>query len=233
MPRSTANSTTNRPRRVLCSTARRNGVVVVRTVASAVRAEVEIKKSRFIAIVARAASETEARAVIASRRSAEPAARHHCSAFVYGDVHRVERSSDDGEPGGTAGTPMLDVLRGHDLTNVVAVVTRYFGGTKLGTGGLTRAYGGAVAEALGGASFLYRHRRTLMRIELPHTDAGRVESELRRRDVEIVSVEYGASAMLTVAVADTADFDATLADLTAGTVTSERLGETYVETSAP
>ncbi|SNS79209.1 IMPACT family protein [Rhodococcoides kyotonense] len=206
---------------------------MVRTVASTVRAELEIKKSRFIAVVARAASEDEARAVIASEKSAEPAARHHCSAFVYGDIQRVERSSDDGEPSGTAGTPMLDVLRGHDLTNVVAVVTRYFGGTKLGTGGLTRAYGGAVAQALQGSPLLYRHRRTLVRVELPHPDAGRIESELRRRDIGVVSIDYGEAVVLTLSVARPDDLDTTLADLTAGAIGAERLGDTYVESAAP
>ncbi|MDR1512366.1 MAG: YigZ family protein, partial [Propionibacteriaceae bacterium] len=94
-----------------------------------------IKKSRFLATVARADDEAAARAVVGEERSRHPLARHHCTAFIVesGSGRPTERSSDDGEPPGTAGTPMLAQLRGSGLVNVVAVVTRYFGGVKLGT----------------------------------------------------------------------------------------------------
>ncbi|HOA88438.1 MAG TPA: YigZ family protein, partial [Propioniciclava tarda] len=112
--------------------------------------EFEVKRSRFLTTLARVDAEEAAREVIADVRRVHPAARHHCSAFIVeveGAQH-IERSSDDGEPSGTAGAPMLGVLRGSGVTQVVAVVTRYFGGVLLGTGGLVRAYSDAVAEAL-------------------------------------------------------------------------------------
>ncbi|MFC6713803.1 IMPACT family protein [Branchiibius cervicis] len=100
----------------------------------ALTAEIDVRRSRFLAVVCRVGDESAARAVIAGCRSAYPDARHHCSAFVLGPAPRTERSNDDGEPSGTAGAPMLQVLRSADLSDVVAVVTRYFGGTLLGTG---------------------------------------------------------------------------------------------------
>ncbi|MGA9869528.1 MAG: YigZ family protein [Rhodococcus sp. (in: high G+C Gram-positive bacteria)] len=202
-----------------------------RTVADTARAEIEIKKSRFLAVVARAQSEEEARAVIAAARSDNRAARHYCSAILVGDgvENRTVRSSDDGEPSGTAGMPMLEVLTGRELTNVVAVVTRWFGGIKLGTGGLARAYSGAVAEALQHARFLRRERRELVRVDLDHSDLGRIESDMRGRGVEIVSIEYHAHAVLTMAVADPDAIFASLAGLTAGNAKPRLVGTTYVE----
>ena len=99
--------------------------------------ELEIKRSRFLTRLCRVTTEEAARAVIDGQRSRFFDARHHCSAFVLGPGARISRSSDDGEPAGTAGTPMLSVLHAHHLTDVVAVVTRYFGGVKLGAGGPT------------------------------------------------------------------------------------------------
>ena len=97
-----------------------------RTIATSVEAEIEIKKSRFLARLSPAADEAEAREVIADCRAEHPKARHHCSAFVLDPESRTQRFSDDGEPAGTAGAPILDVVTGRELTYVVAVVTRYF-----------------------------------------------------------------------------------------------------------
>lgn len=141
----------------------------------------------------------------------------------------IERSSDDGEPSGTAGAPMLEVLRGLDLTNVAAVVTRYFGGTKLGTGGLARAYSGAVAEALDGAPLLRRERRELVRVTLELSDIGRIESELRARGVEVVSIDYPARAVMTLAAKEPDTVEGLLAGFTGGQAVPERVGSTYVE----
>src|SRR5690606_16790694 len=109
--------------------------------------ETEVKHSRFLAAVRRVATADAALAFVDEQRRLYPDARHHCWAFVVGDdpSARAERSSDDGEPGGTAGIPMLQVLHHRDLVNVAVVVTRWFGGIKLGAGGLVRAYSGAVA----------------------------------------------------------------------------------------
>ena len=112
-------------------------------------AEIEVKKSRFIAAVKSCRSEEEARAFIESVRKKHYDARHNCFAFRIGDEKTVlERQSDDGEPQGTAGKPMLEILKGAGLYDVCAVVTRYFGGTLLGTGGLVRAYSDALKQAL-------------------------------------------------------------------------------------
>lgn len=108
----------------------------------------EIKKSRFICHVKRVYSEEEARAFIAAIKKEHYKATHNCSAFIIGEKSDIKRTSDDGEPSGTAGVPMLGVLEKHELTNLCVVVTRYFGGIKLGAGGLIRAYAGSVAFAI-------------------------------------------------------------------------------------
>ena len=108
----------------------------------------EIKKSRFICHAKRVYSEEEARAFITAIKKEHYKATHNCSAFIIGERSEIKRTSDDGEPSGTAGVPMLGVLENHDLTNVCVVVARYFGGIKLGAGGLIRAYAGSVALAV-------------------------------------------------------------------------------------
>ncbi len=110
--------------------------------------EIEIKKSRFICYLKRVRTEEDARDFITSIKKEHHKANHNCSAFILGERAEIKRSSDDGEPSGTAGVPMLTVLENHELTNLAVVVTRYFGGIKLGVGGLIRAYAGAVAEAI-------------------------------------------------------------------------------------
>lgn len=150
------------------------------TIAGPVRHEIVVTKSRFIADVAPASSVAEADAVVAGARKQFWDARHHCSALVIGPDGATARSNDDGEPAGTAGAPMLAVLRGSGLTDVVAVVTRYFGGTLLGAGGLVRAYGRAVSSALELAQRLDRVAMSLHDIVVPVADAGRAEHVLRR-----------------------------------------------------
>ncbi len=149
------------------------------TLASAATAELEVKRSRFVCDVAPVSSEEAARAFVQQVRAASRDARHHCTAFVLGADGATERSNDDGEPSGTAGAPMLDVLRGRDLTDVVAVVTRWFGGTLLGTGGLIRAYGDAVSTALDGATVLAHELRAGLVVTVGTADRPRVENALR------------------------------------------------------
>ena len=156
------------------------------TIARPIDHEVVIKKSRFLAHLAPAASVAEADAVIARRRKELWDAGHHCVAMVLGTgadgTSQTARSSDD-EPGGTAGVPMLEVLRHRDVTDLVAVVTRYFGGVKLGAGGLVRAYSGAVAGALdvahGAGALLRRELLYEVEVPVPHGDAGRIDNVLR------------------------------------------------------
>lgn len=165
------------------------------------RHELESKRSRFIAWITRVQSEEEARAFIASARDTFPDARHHCSAYIYRveGAQPVERSSDDGEPSGTAGTPMLETLKGSGLSDVAAVVTRYFGGTKLGTGGLVSAYSTSTSKALAKVRRVERCPRELGEVALPHADAGRIEAELRAARVDIVGVDYASLARYTLA----------------------------------
>lgn len=195
--------------------------------------EFEIKRSRFITWIGRGSSEDEARECIASAREAYPDARHHCSAFIVhvDGAQPIERSSDDGEPSGTAGTPMLEVLKGSGLMDVCAVVIRYFGGVKLGTGGLVSAYTNSVSEALELVTRRERARKELATVALPHAEAGRIEAELRTRGVEVVGVEYGSMATYTLAFdpGERELVDAHLAALTHGSATTKAAGHRWVE----
>lgn len=205
------------------------------TVARPAEAELEVKRSRFRCTVRRVGSEADARAVVEALRRQHWDARHHCSAFVVGPPPSpVERSSDDGEPAGTAGAPMLEVLRGHagvGVSDVVAVVTRWFGGTLLGAGGLVRAYGDAVRAGLAAAGVL---RRDLLRehlLVLSHVDAGRVESELRSRGVAVLDTVYadGVTLRLGVPPAEEPRLAALVAELTAGASATTPAGERWVD----
>lgn len=149
------------------------------TIAQRVRAETVVTRSRFVATLAPAADRAAAEAVVAEVRRELHDARHHATATIVGPQGERERSSDDGEPGGTAGAPMLAVLRGAELTDVVAIVTRYFGGTLLGAGGLVRAYGGAVSAALDHAARQARRPVARFDVRVGHPDAGRLEHALR------------------------------------------------------
>lgn len=170
-----------------------------RTIDGDLQAEVEVKRSRFLAHLERVEDEAAARAVVEAARSRHWDARHHCSAFVLGADARVERSNDDGEPAGTAGAPMLEVLRGAGVSDVVAVVTRWFGGTLLGTGGLIRAYGDAVRAALADAPLLERRLLQRAQLTLDIGEVGRVENDVRSRGFVVADTRYDAtSATLTL-----------------------------------
>lgn len=196
-----------------------------------VTAEIEVKRSRFLCALEPVETEEAARAVIEAARKAHWDARHHCSAFILGERRDVRRSNDDGEPSGTAGMPMLDVLVGAELTNVVAVVTRWFGGTLLGTGGLVKAYGDAVREAVAAAPVDTYERRRVVAVQLPIADVGRVEHAVRADGVVVQDVAYGASARLTLAVpADGLDgLEHHLASLTGGEAHLEHLPDAWAK----
>ena len=205
------------------------------TIARDAEVAIEVKRSRFLCTVRRVEDEPAARAVVEGLRKEHWDARHHCSAFVLGPPPPVERSSDDGEPAGTAGAPMLDVLRGHAVSDVAAVVTRWFGGTLLGTGGLAHAYADAVRAALDEAGTL---RRTLVRehlLTLDHADAGRVESELRARGVAVLGAEYAARVELRlgVPVEAEAQLPGLVAELTGGTRETVVIAERWVDSLEP
>lgn len=205
------------------------GVTSYLVIARAGEAAVEVKRSRFLCRLERVETEAAARAVVEQARKVHWDARHHCSAFVLGPEGRVARSSDDGEPAGTAGAPMLEVLRGAGISDVVAVVTRWFGGVLLGAGGLVRAYGDAVREALDEVGVVERQRRQLVRVTVGHAEAGRLENDLRARGLVVRDVEYTEAATLTVAVAPGVFAEPLVAELTGGTATVVPGGAEWVD----
>ena len=148
------------------------------------------KRSRFIGRVWRVESEEEARARIEETKKQSYDARHHCWAYIIGRNPGNERMSDDGEPSGTAGKPILEVLRGKGLTDVFVVVTRYFGGTLLGTGGLVRAYSGAAAEGLAHTEIITRIHGAKLKIDTDYTGAGKIQYLLGQRKLTVLDSIY-------------------------------------------
>ncbi|TWH05240.1 putative YigZ family protein [Rhodococcus rhodochrous J45] len=193
--------------------------------------ETEVKHSRFLAAVRRVDTADAALAFVDEQRRLYPDARHHCWAFVVGDdpSARAERSSDDGEPGGTAGIPMLQVLHHRELVNVAVVVTRWFGGIKLGAGGLVRAYSGAVATALDEAPLVERRQQEKFTLAIDHGEAGRVEAELRGRGVAVLDVAYADRVVLTVAGRERSELEGWVASLTSGAGELEPAGVDWID----
>ena len=162
--------------------------------------ELEEKRSRFIATTLPISSQEEALEFIEKSKKHYWDARHNCYAYVLGDKHQIQRFSDDGEPGGTAGKPMLDVLLGEDIHNVVVVVTRYFGGTLLGTGGLVRAYSGATKEGLANSVILEKMQGRNLLLQTNYSDLGKVQYLLMINQIPILSDDYGADVCFEVLV---------------------------------
>lgn len=152
--------------------------------------EIEIKKSRFICHLKRVESEEEALAFIDEVKKEHWKATHNCSAYTLGMNDEIQRAHDDGEPSGTAGVPMLEIFLKRDLKNVVAVVTRYFGGKKLGAGGLIRAYGGAVNEAVNAVGIVERQVQLLIDVTVSYAQSGSVENSLREANYAIQDITY-------------------------------------------
>ena len=203
----------------------------MRTIKQAGEYELEVKKSRFLCALQRVSTEDEARDFILQRRKLHHEARHNCSAFVVGDDGRVQKSSDDGEPAGTAGIPMLEVLRRNEVTNVVAVVTRYFGGVLLGAGGLVRAYSSAVSGALEQVGLVERQPVRIVSTTVDYQLAGKLENELRTAGYQVAEVEYLDRVRFLLHVPDTAvaDFRSWLAEATGGAAEAELEGLTHAE----
>ncbi|HEY1175279.1 MAG TPA: YigZ family protein [Phytomonospora sp.] len=193
--------------------------------------EIEIRRSRFIGAVARASTEDQAAAFIAERRREHRAATHNCTAYVLGEHAELGKSSDDGEPAGTAGVPMMEVLHRRGLTDVVAVVTRYFGGVKLGAGGLVRAYGQSVAAALDDVGAVERVPVTVVTVDIDHARAGRLIGDLHGRGHRLGDVRYGTGVAQDVYVPDDelAAFATWAAEATAGQARLTEGVSTYVE----
>ena len=152
--------------------------------------EIEEKKSRFIASIEPVSCEEEAVAFFNKKKKEYWDARHNCTAFTIGEKHENTRCNDDGEPSGTAGRPMLDVLLREDIHNVAVVVTRYFGGTLLGTGGLVRAYQKSVQEGLKNAVIIERHKGCKLTINTDYTGLGKIQYILASANITVLDTEY-------------------------------------------
>ena len=207
--------------------------VLVPADTSASEIDLEIKRSHFLGLAARTTSEAQAREFIASRRALYPDARHHCSAFIIANpgATPTERSNDDGEPSGTAGKPMLEVVRGSQIFDVTVVVTRYFGGTLLGTGGLVRAYSQATTQALEQLSLCRRSQQYLWQLRAPVAEAGRIEAELRAGGANIVQTHWESQATIELAsaVANPTELAALVANVTRGQGQLEAAGTKILE----
>lgn len=160
--------------------------------------EITEKKSRFIATVRLVKSEEEALAFIEEMRKKYWDARHNCFAYVIGERREIMRCSDDGEPQGTAGKPMLDVLLGEDLYNTAVVVTRYFGGVLLGTGGLVRAYSKAVQEGIAASRVITKCHGLLTEIGTDYNGVGKLQYLFGQRQIPIIASEYAEAVKMQV-----------------------------------
>ncbi len=165
--------------------------------------EIIEKKSRFIATVIPAEDEDTALDFIEAMKKKYWNASHNCYAYVIGERGELQRCSDDGEPGGTAGRPMLDVLLGEEIRNVAVVVTRYFGGTLLGTGGLVRAYSSATKAGLEASTVITKIWGSKLMISTDYTGLGKIQYILGQRGLKILDSQYTDQVLLTVMIPET------------------------------
>ncbi len=197
------------------------------TVAGRGQAEILIKKSRFIANVAPVTSEQEAWAFIEEIRRQHASATHNCFAFKAGSIQRL---SDDGEPSGTAGRPIFDVLEKQNLSDVVLVVTRYFGGILLGAGGLVRAYSQAAVAGVESAGLAQAQTAVDLRVALDYSLVGKVQYLLQQRGALTLETQFGHEVLIDcrLLAGQESELEAALAELSAGRIRIERLGERLV-----
>ena len=191
--------------------------------------EITEKKSRFIATIRPVETEEEALAFLEEMKKKYWDARHNCSAYVLGERQELLRCSDDGEPSQTAGKPMMDVLTGAGLTNVAAVVTRYFGGTLLGTGGLVRAYSAAVQEGLKNSRIVTKYLGTRLLVETDYNGIGRLQYLFGQRQIPMTDTEYTDHVNFTVLVpvSKTAELTKAITEATNGQAKITEKGRLY------
>lgn len=173
------------------------------TIAKNTTYEQTIKKSRFICSIARVSSEEEAQQFITSIQAANKKATHNCFAYMIGDNDRIQRESDNGEPSGTAGIPILESLKLAKIHNVVAVVTRYFGGIKLGAGGLIRAYSNTTTEAIHQAGLVQRIKQAILKITVTYALHDPLLYYLKENNLEVAGEEYGVNVETSIYVNET------------------------------
>ncbi|WP_346353174.1 YigZ family protein [Azotosporobacter soli] len=203
-----------------------------RTVAGYGCREIEIQRSRFIAYVTRAEREEEALAFIAKLRKEHWDATHNCVAYIIGERDELQKADDDGEPSGTAGRPMLEVLKKQALKDTLVVVTRYFGGIKLGAGGLVRAYGQAVVEGIKESGLIERRLHTQLAVRCDYSLLGTLENQLGLHGYSISQREFDDAVNLIVLApsGEEEKVESKLLDWTAARVELSRLGQQYVDT---
>ena len=205
-----------------------------RTVGKSGEAELVIEKSQFIGYAAPAATEEEALEFIQAIKKKHRDATHNVPAYVIGENNDIQRFSDDGEPSGTAGVPMLEVLKKEDLRDTVLVVTRYFGGIKLGTGGLVRAYTKAAKLALEAAGIVTCELHQIVQVEIDYTLLGFMQNQLRAQELALKDTLYTdvVALLVWVPVEKVEDFCAQCVEWTNGRCTIERQELAYLERSA-
>ena len=198
------------------------------TIKNSVTVETTIERSRFIASVAPVKSEEEAKAFVDSIRKKFPDATHNCYAYIA-ERGAYSRYSDDGEPSGTAGPPILDVIKNNSLLDTAIVVTRYFGGIKLGTGGLTRAYGGVAAHGVFQAGIVKMSMALNCVVDLSYADYGAF-SRLSRPELKVLSVEYGDGVKISFAIKKSVynAFNRDFCDIFSGRYELDITGEEFV-----
>lgn len=189
--------------------------------------EIVEKKSRFICTVKPITSEDEAIEFVAEMKKKYWDARHNCMVYVLGDKYETARFSDDGEPQGTAGKPMLDVLMAKDIHNVVVVVTRYFGGVLLGTGGLIRAYQGSLIEGLNNSVIIEKHKGVKYSVKSDYADMGKIQYIVNTEGYYLRSTEYGqdVQAIIVVEKDDEQAFVNKLTEATAARAELEKIDD--------
>lgn len=160
------------------------------TIQSDGKHEIIIEKSRFICHIMRVTTESEAQTFIQTIKKEHRDATHNCSAYIIGENDQFQKAHDDGEPIGTAGVPMLEVLKKKKLKNIAVVVTRYFGGTKLGAGGLVRAYGSAVSETIQTIGIVECTLATIIKCSFAYSLVGKIENALEQKNYQINDKEF-------------------------------------------
>ncbi len=202
------------------------------TIKTAGEHEIEIKKSRFICQLARVDSEAAAQTFIAACKKKHYKANHNCSAYIIGERDEHQHALDDGEPAGTAGVPMLEVLRRKQLKNVVAVTTRYFGGTKLGAGGLIRAYSHSVSQAVTAIGLVVGRLQQALLVTISYAQIGSLEHYLEQQVITVANTDYLADVTFTLMVneSEIAAVKTDLTELLNGQVSFKLGQQQYFET---
>lgn len=191
--------------------------------------EIVEKKSRFIATVFPVKTEEEAIAIIEETKKKYWDARHNCFAYVLGSKHELQRFSDDGEPSGTAGKPILDVLMGEDVHNALIIVTRYFGGTLLGTGGLVRAYQSSSKAGLASSKVITKKYGNKVVIKTDYNNVGKIQYILGQMQIDILDSQYTDNVEFTVVVeaSQSASLEEKITEATSATAQYEEVDKVY------